>query len=74
MTKTDNFSSEFESGGCIFLDASQSEDSTKDLFDAIVNQHKNLTEAEIERLKIDINNFMKQREEAFFNIVKKSQF
>lgn len=69
MTKTDNFGSEFESGGCIFLDASQSEDFTKDLFDAIVNQHKNLTEAEIEQLKLDVNNFMKQREEALKNKV-----
>lgn len=67
MTKTDNFGSEFESGGCIFLDASQSEDSTQNLFDAIVNQHKNLTEAEIEQLKIDVNNFMKQREEALMS-------
>ncbi|MCK1202911.1 hypothetical protein MXZ84_09900 [Streptococcus uberis] len=67
MTKTDNFGSEFESGRCIFLDASQSEDPTKDLFDAIVNQHKNLTEAEIEQLKLDVNNFMKQREEALKN-------
>ena len=59
--------SEFEEEGCIFLDASQSEDSTKDLFDAIVNQHKNLIEAEIEQLKIDVNNFMKHREEALKN-------
>lgn len=50
-----------------FLDVSQLEDSTKDLFDAIVNQHKNLTEAEIEQLKLDVNNFMKQREEALKN-------
>lgn len=54
-------------GDVFFLDPSQSEDSTKDLFDAIVNQHKNLTEAEIEQLKLDVNNFMKQREEALKN-------
>lgn len=67
MSKTYYFGSEFESGGCTFLDALQSEYSTQNLFDAIVNQHKNLTEAEIEQLKIDVNNFMKQREEALMS-------
>ncbi|OHX26150.1 hypothetical protein BKX95_11985 [Streptococcus iniae] len=56
--------SEFEEEGCIFLDASQSENPNQELFNAILSQNQNLTEEEIQQLKVDVNNFLEQREEA----------
>ncbi len=53
--------SEFEEEGCIFLDISQSENPNQDLFNAISSQQQNLTEEEIQQLKIEIDDFMKER-------------
>lgn len=53
--------SEFEDEGCIFLDISQSENPNQDLFNAISSQQQNLTEEEIQQLKIEIDDFMKER-------------
>ena len=53
--------SEFEEEGCIFLDASQSENPNQELFNAILSQNQNLTEEEIQQLKIEIDDFMKER-------------